>query len=322
MNRPAALLAIGFAAFLLAPLHSAAQAWLPPEGEVTVAFSFQRVDADGHFLEEGEKLPGYRTRASNAVIEMTYAITERIAVGLIVPFVSVKYRGPEEPFFLPENVLDDGTYHGTVADLGFQFRYNALQQPLVVTPFFSAGIPSHSYDTLGESAPARNFQEYRVGTYVGRLLDPILPRAFIHASVTYAFVRQDLDIPLNYSSFSFEAGYFVASPVAISFLWRRHWTHGGLSFNELFEAPAEVFGNLDRVLKIKSQHVGLGTSLSLGSAVSAYANYVQFVSGVDTHYGAGFSVGLSWTFQTRDEPILFPFSSTENAISGLLHSTR
>ena len=322
MSRPAALLAIGLAAFLVAPYPCAAQAWLPVKGEGTFSISFQRVYADGHFLEDGSQLPGYRTEARNAIFDLTYGITDSLSLSFIVPFVNVKYLGPEEPFNLPDNVLDDGTYQGAITDLGFQFRYNLIESPLVVTPFFTAGVPSHAYETLGEAAPGRNFQEYRFGTYVGRFLDPVLPRAFVDAYYSYSFVRQDLDIPLNYSSFALQAGYFVAGSVPVSFLYRRHWTHGGLSFNELFEAPVEVFGNLDRVLKIKSQHVGLGTSLSLGSSVSAYANYVKFVSGVDTHYGAGFSVGLSWTFQTREEPLLFPFSSTEKTTSSLLHSTR
>jgi hypothetical protein len=239
-----------------------------------------------------------------------------------VPFVNVKYRGPEEPFNLPDNVLDNGIYHGTVTDLGFQFRYNLLERPVVVTPFFSAGVPSHAYETLGEAAPGRNFKEYRLGTYVGRLLEPILPRAFVHGYYSYSFVQQDVDIPLNYSSFGLEAGYFVAGTVPISFLWRQHWTHGGLSFNELFEAPPDVFVNLDRVVRIKFKHVGAAVSFPLGDSVSGFANYLKFLSGVDAHYGQAFSVGLSWTFQTRAEPILFAGSPAGNAGPSLLRAAR
>ncbi len=318
MSRPAALLAIGVAAFLVAPYPCAAQAWLPVKGEGTFSISFQRVYADGHFLEDGSQLPGYRTEARNAIFDLTYGITDSLSLSFTVPFVNVKYLGPEEPFNLPDNVLDDGTYQGAITDLGFQFRYNLIESPLVVTPFFTAGVPSHGYETLGEAAPGRNFQEYRFGTYVGRFLDPVLPRAFVDAYYSYSFVRQDLDIPLNYSSFALQVGYFVADTVPVSFLYRRHWTHGGLSFNELFEAPPEVFVNLDRVVRISFHHVGVAAAFPLTDSVSVFGNYVKFISGVDAHYGSAFSVGVSWTFQTRTEPILFASSRTK-PFSNILH---
>ena len=297
LRRTAVVTLTGVTCGLVLPVPALAQAWLPLKREATVSATFQRVAADGHFLEDGSKLPGYRTRASNAVVEASYGIADRLAIALTVPFVNVKYLGPDEPLNLPDNVLDDGRYHGTVTDLRLEVRYNPLQRPLAFTPFAAAVIPSHSYPTLGEAAPGRDFQEYHLGAYAGRLLDPVLPRAFVHGSFAYAFVRQDLDIPLDYSGLSLETGYFVTPSVSIGVFWRRHWTHGGLSFNELFEAPPEVFVNLDRVVRVGYQHVGVAASFPLGGSLSAHANYVWFVDGVDAHYGSGFSVGLSWRFR-------------------------
>jgi hypothetical protein len=225
-----------------------------------------------------------------------------------VPYVSVKYLGPEEPFNLPDNVLDDGSYHGTLQDLRFEVRYNLLLRPLALTPMVAAVIPSHSYDTLGESAAGRDFQEYHAGLFAGRFLDPVLPRAYLQAGYTFAYVRQDLDIPLNYSSFGLEAGFFVTDGVQVSFLWNKLWSHGGLTFTELFEAPPEVFVNLDRVVKSSYDHVGAAVTVRLGGSLSAYANYLWFVRGKDAHYGSGFSVGLGWSFRTprADDVPLFP----------------
>jgi len=130
----------------------------------------------------------------------------------------------------------------------------------------------------------------------------------LRAAETDPKVRQDLDIPLDYSSFGLEVGYFLTPSVQMSFLWRKLWSHGGLSFNELFEAPPEVFVNLDRVVRASYDHVGAAVSFRIGQSVSAYANYLWFVSGIDAHYGAGFSVGLSWSFRTSraDDVPLFP----------------
>jgi hypothetical protein len=303
-----------------------AQAWLPARGEGTLTGTFQRVNADGHFLEDGSKLPGYRTEASNAVLSATYGITGRLAIGLGVPYVNVRYLGPDEPLNLPDNVLDDGSYHGTLQDLRFEVRYSLLQEPLAITPAVAASIPSHSYDTLGEAAPGRDFQEYHAGLYAGRFLDPVLPRAYLQAGYSYAYVRQDLDIPLDYSSFGLEAGYFLSDSVQVSFLWRKLWSHGGLSFNELFEAPPEVFVNLDRVVKADYDHVGAGLTVRLGSSpVSAYGNYVWFVDGIDAHYGSGFSVGLSWSFRTAradDMPLFPPLDHAKSSRAGPARRTR
>lgn len=293
------LVAAGLVVALAVPRDGFGQAWLPPKGEGVVSGSFQRVEADGHFLEGGSKLPGYRTRASNFVVQATYGITKRLAFDVAVPFVNVKYAGPEEPFNLPLNVLDDGAYHGTLSDFRFELRYGLLERPVVITPFAAGLIPSHAYDTLGEAAPGRHFQEFPLGVYVGRLLDPFLPRAFVQGSYAYAFVRQDLGIDLDYSVFGVDVGYFVTPSLSVSVLWRGLKTHGGLSFNELFEAPEEVFVNLDRVVRASYHHLGVGVSVPLGARTSAFANYVWFVDGVDAHYGSSFSIGFSWGFRTR-----------------------
>jgi hypothetical protein len=307
MHRTGARAAVVVTAFLVPP-GAFPQAWLPARGEGSVSATFQRVNADGHYLEDHSKLPGYRTRASNAVVYAAYGLTDRLALGLGVPVVNVKYLGPEEPFNLPDNVLDDGTYHGTLQDFRLELRYNVLLRPVALTPMVAAVIPSHSYDTLGESAPGRDFQEYHAGLYAGRFLDPVLPRAYLQAGYTYAYVRQDIDIPLDYSSFAFEAGYFLTDRVQVSFLWNKLWSHGGLTFNELFEAPPEVFVNLDRVVKASYDHVGAALSVKLAGSLSAYGNYVWFVKGKDAHYGSGFSLGLGWSFRTAraDDVPLFP----------------
>jgi len=292
------------AAVLFVPLSAHAQAWLPPKGEGTVAAGFQRINANGHFLEDGSEFPGYATRASNAVFSLSYGLTDRLAATVTAPFVNVRYLGPDEPFNLPDNVLDDGNYHGAVTDLRFELRYGLLQRSLALAPYVAAVIPSHDYDTLGEAAGGRGFQEYHVGAQAGRLLDPVLPRGFVHASYGYAFVRQDIDIPLDYSTLGVEAGYFLTPSLPISFLWRKFWSHGGLSFNELFVSPPEVFVNLDRVVKASYTHVGMAVSVPLGDSVSVHGNYLWFVSGKDAHYGSGFGFGVSWRF--REAPFVFP----------------
>ena len=286
------------------PVHSrcAAQAWPPPRGELSASTTFQRVVASGHFMDDGSKLAGYRTRATNLLLNLSYGITDRLAVSMDLPFVNVKYLGPEEPFNLPDNTLDDGAYHGTLSDIKVAISGQAFDYPLAVTPFFAASIPSHAYPTLGEAAAGRGLQEYEVGVYGGRVLDPFLSSAFVQGVFSYTFVRQNIDIPLNYSNVELSAGYVVAQTLQVSVFWRRQFAHGGLTFDSLFVAPPSVFRNFDRVVAQSFQHVGVAATYPVSESMSAHANFVKFVSGVDAHYGYGFSAGLSWTLQTFSEP--------------------
>ena len=283
---------------MLSSSSASAQAWLPEKGEGSASLSFQHVSAAGHFLEDGSRLPGYETQASNLLMDVTYGVTDRLALGVAVPYMNVKYTGKEEPLNLPENKLDDGAYHGTLQDFRFELRYKAFEKPFVATPFVAAGVPSHAYDTIGEAAAGRDLRELMVGSYAGRLLDPVLPRAYIHGLYSYAFVERDQNIPLDRSNVNVETGYFITPSISLSFLWRKQWTHGGLDFAELFEAPPEIFRNLDRLTRQNFQHIGAGAGFPLSKTLSAHVNIIKFVSGENAHYGTGVVAGVSWSFKT------------------------
>ena len=310
-----------FVASLFSSSPCLAQAWPSPKGEGTVTASCQGVVADGHFVDDGSKAPGYRTQAANLVVEATFGITDRLSFDATMPWVNVKYLGPEEPLNLPDNVLDDGTFHGAISDLRFELRYNVIDRHVSVTPFFAALIPSHDYDTLGEAAPGRGFQEYYFGAYAGRLFEPFLPRLFVQGYYSYAIVRQDLDIPLNHSDAGLEVGYFVTDSIPVTFVWNALWTHGGLTFEELFAAPPEVFRNLDRVVASQFHHLGVAASFPVGRTVTANLEYQKFVSGVDAHYGYSISAGLTWVF--RSPPIeMMPFERKKQTAVGTLPAAR
>lgn len=288
------------AACILNPSHGSAQAFLPLKGDGSVSITFQHVNAAGHFIDDGSRLPEYQSRSSNLIFHVEYGVTERLALSLAIPYMNTKYTGNQEPLNLPLNVLDDGFYHGTLQDLGFELRYNAFRRPVVVTPFFQAIIPSHDYDTIGEAASGRRLREYLVGAYAGRLLNPVLPRAFVHGNYSYAFVEQDLNIPLNRSNANMQLGYFVTPSVPVSFLWGRQWTHGGLGYFESFEV-LEDFLNIDRIMRENFQHVGVGAQFPLGKSLAVHVNVAKFVSGQNSHYGTAISAGVTWSFQTRRE---------------------
>ena len=107
-------------AFSVTPAH--AQAWLPPQGEGSVSFLFSDVLVNNHFFGT-QPVDAGRIRSETIVGDVTYGVTDRIAINLSIPVVSSKFTGDSlSPFAAPHpqplypgvNPLDDGRYHGEV----------------------------------------------------------------------------------------------------------------------------------------------------------------------------------------------------------------
>jgi len=281
-----------------------AQAFLPAKGSGSISIDVGTAHSAGHFMDDGSKLPGYGSRANHITLSAEYGLTHKLAVGFTAPYIRSKYTGKEEPLNLPANVVDDGVYHGTVQDLRFEGRYNILQRPVMMTPFFAVSVPSHHYETIGESSVGPDLRQITTGVYAGRLLNPIVSRAFVHGSYSYTAVQKILDLSLNRSNIDFSTGYFITPTLSASFLWRRQWTHGGLNFAEIYSTTSsDVFLQQDRLTRQDFQHIGAGMGLSLTESVSVDFSFVKFVSGHNAHFGEGLSGGITWSF-SRPESAL------------------
>jgi len=90
----------------------------------------------------------------------------------------------------------------------------------------------------------------------------------------------------------------VLPSASVNFNWSRQWTHGGVTFEHVFDTP-EIFLNHDRLIRSNFQHVGVGVGFALSESVDLHGNFVKYVSGSNTHYGTSISVGVTWKFQTR-----------------------
>jgi len=279
------------------PARGSAQAFLPKKGEGSIAITYQNVHVDGHFLEDGSRFPAYQNRADNLMFGLEYGVTDRLALDVNLPYMLTKYTGKETPLNLPLNVLDDGTYHGTVQDFQLGLRYNLQRRRFAVTPFFTLVLPSHDYKTVGETAAGPHLRQLISGVYTGRLLNPILPRTYVEGMYSYALVEKAANIPLNRSNTELTAGYFITSSLSANFLWRGQWMHGGLNFSEIFqESSSEVIRQQDRVTRQNFYHVGGGAGLAISESVSTHFTFVKFVAGQNAHYGEGIFAGVSWRF--------------------------
>jgi hypothetical protein len=288
----------------------AQSAWVPFGGEGNVSFDFHSLNHGGHYNENGTKLEGVgETQSFYAIVKFEYGLTDHLAVTARLPYVASKYTGAlDEPNLV--SILktydeyreidpaagfsvDTGDYYGALQDFVFTLRYNLLERGLTVTPVLGVIVPSHDYRTIGEAAAGQGLKVLSAGVNVGRLLDPLLPKAYVHGRYTYSFVEEYRDIPLDRSTAEFEVGYGIAPTVVVRGLANWMTTHGGLTFLESLE-DLSLFLQHDRLLASSHWHLGAAATVTLTDALDLDASFFKFVTGRTARYGAGFSVGLTW----------------------------
>ena len=157
--------AVAFGAQLAAaPVY--AQAWLPAKGEGSVSVLFSSMLMDEHMWPAGTGgNPNLGRMESNALLfDLTYGVSDRIAVSVSLPVVTSRYTGsnPHLGRLGEPSPIDDGAWHTTGQDFRFNVRYNVWTGPVVVTPFVGSVVPSHGYDHYGHASPGRNLPEVPV----------------------------------------------------------------------------------------------------------------------------------------------------------------
>ena len=323
---PAAILAVTYLQLALPACADAQSAWLPFGGEASVSLTFQSLDYRGHFIDDGTKIEGaLPSRAQLSVVELEYALTDRLALNASLPYIASKYTGSlDDPVYLDIHKrydeyrltnpaarpsLDTGDYNATFQDFIFLVRYNVLERGLTVTPVIGATVPSHDYRTTGEAAPGINRRALHTGVNVGRLLDPLAPNAYVHAHFSYSFVERYRGIRLDRSGVELEAGYAIAPTVTVRALADWMKTHGGIGFFEATEDLA-LFLEHDRLLPSRHWRVAGGATVTLTDTLDLDAALLGYLSGAVTRYGLGVNVGLTWRFLEPRPP-----ASTRSAAS-------
>jgi hypothetical protein len=290
--------------------HAFAQAWLPPEREGSVSFSYQRIDNTGHKLTDGRLVPGGKSLDMSLYLEVEYAPVSRLSLTVGLPFVFAKYTDPNPPPpplpFLPVDQCH--CWHEGIQDFSFSARYSLLSEGwFAVTPIIAAGVPSQNYNYRGEAALGRNLREIRVGVDVGQRLDRVLRNLSVQEHYTYAFVQKILGIPNNRSNGSIDVTYVFKRRLAPHGFVAWQVTHGGLRLGSLPPSdlvfPGEVntptlLQQHDRLLRDDNFRAGGGVSYSF-SKMDWFFSYVGYVSGTDTHAGRAISLGVSVPFSLK-----------------------
>ena len=275
-----------------------AQSWIEPKGEAGVSLTYQYSHFLGHIGPDRVWIPVSPSRSQGLTLQLDYSFSDRLAVSASVPYAGTQ-NGPDPSPAGGHVGIDDGRYHSAWQDYHFDVRYNLMSRPFVLTPFLTYVVPSHAYTTVGEAAIGRDLRETHIGFNAGRLLNPLLPNAYIDAHIGYVFSQRYLGITTDRTIADVSAGYFVTPRFSARMIVNYQGAHGGLSCGPCFEGPdipPLLAHQHDRLLADSHVRIGVGTGFSLTPSTDFYAAYVKTVWGQSSHYGHGVALGFSRSF--------------------------
>jgi hypothetical protein len=283
---------------LAAPAAALAQAWVPGHGEGAISVAMQNLNVQRHLSDTLATDAG----DINTVVllgDVTYGLTDKVAVDLAVPIVTSKYRGPVPH---PGTNVDDGTYRSTVTDFRMSVRYNVTRKGVVFTPYFGTVVPSHDYAFYGHAAPGERLRELHVGTYAARLIaSGPLAGLFMSGRAGYGFVEKVADISHNRTTGDFEVGYFLTPSLRTFGMLNAQYTHGGIDFPRtggMRALPLPYQPVHDIIQRVHYLNAGAGLSYALSDSVDMFASASRLVVGRNGHaLNRGITVGVSWGFK-------------------------
>jgi hypothetical protein len=298
-------------AVLLGPAAgtAGAQAFVPAQGEGTVAVLFQNQYFKYHVIPTREVDIGH-IYSDSLLVDMTYGLTDKIAIGIGLPWVATRYNGTAPhplPDFSGPNPVDDGTWHSTAQDVRVDVRYNVtrnlLNAGVVITPYVGSVTPSHDYTYFAHAGFGRDLNEVQLGASVAKLFEKGVPGLLVQGSYSYGLVQPVVDISHNRSLASVEAAYFATPNLRLLALSSGQITHGGIDFYgsaiSRLLLTTEQFIHHDQIVRENTLTLGGGVSYSLKESLDLFGSAMHTVAQRNGHeLDLGVSIGLTWSFVT------------------------
>jgi hypothetical protein len=279
-----------------------AQAWVSPKGEGSVTIAVQNMNVVNHLATTTPTKAG-TIDTTSLLLDTSYGLSDRLSIDFAAPFVASKYTGTKPH---PGSNVDNGSYHGTFADLRFAVRYNVTRKGVVFTPYVGTTTPSHDYVYFAHAAAGMRLTEFQVGAYVAKLFDRGVPNLFISGRYSYGFVEKALDVSHNRSSADLEVGYFFTPRFRAFGMTSGQYTHGGvdLPLNGPPGLPPQYQPVHDLIQKVHYVKAGAGVSYSINDSIDVFGSFARQVTGRNGHQmNRGMSVGVSWGFSLRKRKV-------------------
>jgi hypothetical protein len=285
-----------------APVH--AQAWLPAKGEGSVSVLFSSMLMKDHMWPAGTGgNPNLGRMDSNAVLfDLTYGVSDRVAVGVSLPVVTSRYTGanPHLGRFNEPSPIDDGRWHTTGQDFRFNVRYNVWTGAVVVTPFVGSVVPSHDYYDYGHASPGRDLPEVLAGVSVAKLF--AAQGLFVQGRYAFGVGKRVEGILPQHSEAQVEVGYFVTPTVRVMALAAGRASYNGIAWFPTMrrDLPWELWSNHDRLSSESFLNLGGGAAIALSDSLDLFGSFIATKAGANTHrVNRGITTGLSWSFRRR-----------------------
>ena len=295
MSKPIRRAAATLALLFVVSSHAWAQAWVPYKGEGSIAILYQDLFVKDHFFDRGQRADRGRIESDGLLIDVTYGITDRVSVSLGVPFIRSRYSG-----LAPHpTAQDDGLAHAGLQDVRIGGRFNVTRDPLIITPFVAVNFPTHNYEYFAHASLGPRVRELEVGTYVGRVLSPAIPNAFVQARYSYSFAERIVGVDHDRTNLDLEFGYFVRPNIRVFTIGMGRKTHGGVDVPEAGwrVLPPEQGPHHDRIGRIDLLDVGAGVQVSLTPSLDLFGSYMKSLAGRNTHaLDRALTIGASWSF--------------------------
>jgi len=305
----------------LYPRAAAAQAWVPPKGEGSVALLYQDLFVKDHFFDRGQRRDRGEINSQSLLLDLTYGVTDRLAITFAVPYVRARYSGTAPH----PTAQDDGATHHGLQDVRFSARFNVIDGPLTITPFVATSVPTHDYEYFAHAALGPHVPGVEVGAYVGRMLASALPNAFVQFRYSYGFGEKIVGIRPKRSNLDVEVGYFVTKTVRVFTLGSGRKAHGGIDVPEAGwrVLPPALGPHHDQIGRIDLLDVGAGVQASVTKSLDVFGSYMKSLAGRNTHaINRGITVGASWSFgrglRSMMQSAAAPSSSDEEGVRHLV----
>ena len=271
---------LGFAIAHACALPAQAQPWVPAPGEGTVSITYQNYYVTGHYGPTGQPTINGATHSKALVAEFDFGLPGSFGLTVALPYIRSKYTGPDiyfvGPFPTTPGPLDDGVYHGAFQDLHVEGRRMFEFDRVAVAPLAGVTIPTHEYETRGESGPGRHRTDFQIGASAGADLGRWLPSTYLHGRYVLAAAERIDGIPAVRSNIDLEGGCDVARRWTLRGLVDWQIRHKGPTLAELF---AHGWDTHDRFIVSSFTNLGAGLTIRVRQSTELSGTWVAAVKG-------------------------------------------
>lgn len=232
---------LALALVLLSTSLAAAQAWVAPKGELSLALrsDFQESQGVWHGSVLVTGLPVY---AFNDSLSAEYVPIKHLAFAASLDGNDIAYKGPQSipgsNLILAHGSQDDGNFHANITDLELEGRYQLYDGWFTFTPVIRGKIPVTDYEQKGYAAAGSHLREISFGAYIGKYglgLDNLV----LQASYTYTYVQKEdgggaatEQYRVNRSDADLVLAYFVVPKLGVGIGGAFRWTANGFDLSE------------------------------------------------------------------------------------------